>query len=820
MLDLAALLFLSLVSLVVSQSVEAPNSASIPSRIWSNSAAVFWNDSHLIGNGRLGAAIGGGAASDVFAVNEDSFWSGGKLSRVNPDALPYMPELQSLIKQGRTPEAGTLAGYSYAATPVSARHYEPLGDLELYMNHSADASNYERYLDVNDATAGVYYVNDGTAYFREYLASNPGDVIAVRIAANQTGKVSFRVHLRKGQSLNRWEDYSKKVGSDTVIIGGESEGVTGISFASGARVVASGGKVYTIGDTILCDNANEAWIYFTSWTSYRKSNPQSAVLTDLAGIKQSYSSIRAAHGADYQKYAGRVTLSFGNASSTQTQMTTAERLAEVAKGFFDPGLTALYFQFGRYLFISTSRVGTLPPNLQGIWNEDLDPEWGSKYTVNINLEMNYWPSLITNMADLTSPLWDLFEKVAADGANTAKKMYGSSGWVCHHNTDAWGDTAPQDNYISSTWWPSAGPWFMSHMIEYYRFTGDVSFLKKYYSTIKNAAEFYVGFLTDYNGWKVTNPTISPENEYYLPDNVTTAAITAGSTIDNSLLWELFGSLNEIEHIIGASDSSFISEITKLRTQLPPLRVNSWGGIMEWIEDYKEQDPGHRHWSPLWGVYPGSQITSTNSTTFDAARGTLIRRITNGGGDTGWSAAWGTSLSSRLFEPSYANLLLTRLIGNLTYGNSLLDSGPPAAFQIDGNFGGTAAIAEVLLHSHENIASNSKSNNLVPVLTGNLDKVPLIRLLPALPSQWVTAGDGYVTGLRARGGFEVDIYWDGKGTLKSANVISMLGGPVYVTVGNTTIGHSGGPQVSVSGSGKATFLKLNTTKGKAYKITLV
>ncbi|KAK6362599.1 hypothetical protein TWF730_000056 [Orbilia blumenaviensis] len=816
-----ALLSIALLQGVRAQSFEPPNSASHPLRIWTTSAGSYFNDSYLIGNGRIGAALPGGVASEVIRVNEDSLWSGGKLSRVNPDANGKMSDIQSLLTQQRNPEAARLAGFAYAGTPVSARHYEPLGDIQLAMNHSGSATGYERWLDLSDSSAGVYYTVGGVSYKREYIASNPDNIIAIHITANKPGSVSFNVHLRKGQSLNRWEDYTYKVGSDTTVMGGESQGKNGVEFSAGARVVASGGRVYTLGDYVICDNADEATIFFTAWTAYRQCDPVNKVLSDLSSIgKKSYSEIRAAHVADYQKYFGRVSLNLGSSSDAQKALSTPKRLAAIATAF-DPELVSLYFQFGRYLFISSSRANTLPPNLQGIWDQEMDPQWGSKYTVNINLQMNYWPSLVTNMIELTTPLYDLIERLHSSGKKTAQSMYGTSkGWVCHHNTDIWADTAPQDNYASSTWWPAGGAWLVHHIIEEYRFTRDKAFLQKYYNTIKDAALFFTEFLTDYKGWKVTNPTLSPENTFYLLGTKTTTAITLGSTLDNSLLWELFGSLLEIMDILGKHDNSMKATITNLRAKLPPLRINKWGGIMEWIEDYDETDPGHRHISHLFGLYPGSEITTTNMTIFNAAKSSVSRRLAYGSGSTGWSRAWFIAVSARLYLANEVHRNTVELLYNYTYFNSMLDTGPPSAFQIDGNFGGTAGIVEALLHSHETITANSiTAANMKASGTGDATGVPVIRLLPTLPQQWASNGGGSVTGLRARGGAEVSISWDENGDLDSATITSATGDLLWVTLGTEAVGTNNGTQISISGVGSGAWIRLIPKKGTKYTVKL-
>lgn len=379
----------SLVSMAVLSSaagnMSAPDSASHPYRIWQTSPGVNYNDSFLIGNGRMGAAVPGSAQSEAIPINEDSFWSGGKMDRVNPDAKAYMPEIQELLRQGDVVEANRLAGLAYVATPESMRHFDFMGDLQIGMDHGANVDDYERWLDVEEAVAGVYYSVDGVEYRREYLASNPDNIIAVNIKASKPASVGFRVHLRRGTSLNRYQDYGEKVGTDTIVMGGGSGGVDAIAFVAGAKVVASGGSVKTIGDRIVVKGADAATVYFSAWTTYRKANPRDAVLSDLARASaKNFDATRKAHVEDYQKFAGRVELNLGKSSDKQRGMTTLKRMDALTQAF-DPELAALYFQFGRYLLIATSRQGALPPNLQGMWNNDADPFWGSKYTININL---------------------------------------------------------------------------------------------------------------------------------------------------------------------------------------------------------------------------------------------------------------------------------------------------------------------------------------------------------------------------------------------------------------------------------------------------
>ncbi|KAI1813062.1 Six-hairpin glycosidase-like protein [Poronia punctata] len=799
----------------LSVDISPPDSASKPLRAWATKSASSYSDAYMIGNGRVGAAVFGSAQSENLNVNEDSFWSGGPLSRVNQDALEYMPQMQSLVADGDPVEAANLGQYAYVANPVSTRHFDTMGVLQIRMNHSNTVSDYERWLDLTDGTSGIYYTASGVTYTREYIASSPADVIAIRVAASKPGAVSFNIHLNKGDSLNRFEDYSERVGSDTTVMGGGSASAQSIGFSSGARVVSNGGTVKAIGDHVFCDGADEAWIYFTAWTTFRKEDPREAVLSTLDAVsEQKYDDIREAHVEDYQELMSRVDLNIGASSSDQKARTTEDRMSRL-EDEFDPELVVLNFQFGRYLLIASSRNNTLPPNLQGIWNKDMDPQWGSKYTVNINLEMNYWPSYATNLVDLNGPLFDLIDTMLESGKATAKKMYDTRGAVCHHNTDLWGDTAPQDNYEGSTWWPSGFAWMVTHIWDYYEFTGDTDVLKQHFTALQEAALFYIDFMTEYNGWKVTNPSISPENSYRLP-NGETAAITLGPTMDNSIAWTLFGIVLDAQRILGIDDDDLAEEVSQTRAKLPPLRTNSNGGIMEWIEDYEETEPGHRHWSPLFGLYPGNQITVSNKTTFDAAKGTIRRRLESGGGDTGWSRAWAIALAARTFDADEAGDSVVHLLSKLTHYPSLLDVNAGSVFQVDGNFGGTAGMAETFVQSHEYVST--ASDELTPAYLGDEeDKVPLIRLLPALPSQWAS---GHVKGLLARGGFEVDVFWDGEANLVNATLTSLKGNSAYVTLGGTPIGgDDGGEEIEVSdGDGPAQFILLEGKKGSEFVIT--
>ncbi|KAI6859109.1 glycoside hydrolase family 95 protein [Hortaea werneckii] len=812
-------------------------------RLWLDSPAVNWNDSFVIGNGRLGAVIPGAVDQDSIHVNEDSLWSGGPLHRVNPDAATNIPIIQDYIQDGDIQDAATLASYAYQGTPVSMQHYDLLGDLTLTMDSGGESpENYQRWLNIADATTGVSYQSGNTTYTREFFASEPAGMVIAKLEADVEGSLSFHLHLDRGTGLNRWEDSSEPVGGDTIVMSGASGGKEPIGFSAGAKIASTDGDVSTLGDYVFCRNATSAIVFFQSWTTYRKLDPRAAVVEELAAADgTAYETMRKTHVHDYQGLFNRTSLDLGVSTSAQRNMTTDARLTNLTSAF-DPEIAATYFDFGRYLLIATSRLGALPPNLQGIWNSDFDPQWGSKYTININLEMNYWPSLITNLIDLTSPLQELIHRMHANGTEVARQMFNASGAMAHHNTDIWADCAPQDNYFSSTFWPSGLGWLAIQLLDQYHFTGNKTYLRENYPVLRDAMRFYLDFMIEGpNGWRVTNPSISPEHAYYLPNSTVEEAITMGPTIDNSIVWELACVVLDAAAELEEEDEEFVKNVKELRSQLPPLRVSYFGGIQEWIEDYQEAEPGHRHFSQLFGLYPGSQITASNATTFNAAKTSLLRRLNNGGGDTGWSRAWSISLAARLLMPQQVHEDVAFLLANLTYPTSFLDVLPPAPFQIDGNFGGTAGIAEALLQSHEFVDGGwldsqrgrggdrkeclGSGRDLSPAYLGHAGpKTPLLRLLPALPIQWAVNGGGSVRGLRARGGFEVDIAWDDMGKLSEANVTSLEGGGAWVTVGDEALGTDGvvagnySQMISVEGVGMGKFVLLSPKgAGQSYRV---
>ncbi|GAB1319331.1 hypothetical protein MFIFM68171_09541 [Madurella fahalii] len=854
-----------LAHVVEAEQFSRPNSTSNPWRIWDDATggSDTFSDFYPVGNGRLGMMLRGDPRSEIIRLNENSFWSGSLLHRVNPDGISTVREMQRLILAGKYQDAEDLGLQGYTGTPLSTRHYDKMGNLQLtQMLPDGPVVYYERWLDIDDAIAGTYFSVGNITYHREYLASYPDDMLAIHLKASKPGSINIRVRLDRGSDLNRYQQYSEPANGHSTVMGGQSADAHPLVWAAGARIASTGGKVTTLGDTIRCEGADEATVYFQAWTSYRKPDPKKAVLSHLGAAppSKSFSRIRETHVADYQKYAGRVSLNLGASTSAQRALKTSARMTSMTPTTFDPELAALFFQLGRYLFISSSRPASgegkdlsLPPNLQGVWNDVYNPVWGSKYTVNINLQMNYWLSLATGLSDLVAPLNNLLKTMHKEGTKVAAAMYNCSGTVTHHNTDMWGDSAPQDSYTPATFWPMGATWMITHVIEHYRFTGDRAVLGDMFPTLKAVAQFALCFLTEHKGYMVTNPSSSPENTFLVPGSSRgqSAAVSPGPTIDNELLREVFGFIPEAQAALGIDDDAFAKRVMEMRARLPPLRLNQYGGIAEWMEDFEEANPGNGHMSHLVPVYPLSYITSANETTFRAAITSLEHRLHNGGGPCGWPRAWTIALAGRLFLPDIAHSRLATQIGECSWNKTMLNMGGAAPFQIDGSLGAPAAMVESLLQSHESVlpvvaagnnisnnTSTSASNSTVLLLkaarTGDEGdsherKLPLIRLLPSLPAAWAANGGGFAKGLRVRGGFTVDLSWDGDGVLTMASLTSsQAGNAVYVTLGRTRVGADSsadgkpGTHIQVndgSGAVSGAFIRVEGRNGSVHNITV-
>ncbi|CAI6339290.1 unnamed protein product [Periconia digitata] len=750
-----------------------------------------------IGNGRLGAVVYG-TGDEKISLNENSIWSGPWQDRANRNSKNALNDIRSKLMSGDITGAGQSVLQNMAGNPNSPRQYNPLGDMMITFGHGNNRGNYVRYLDTYQGTAFVTYNYNNVNYTREYVASHTHGVLAMRFTSSQPSQLNIKVSLSRSKQATS-QTASSSNGVNAVKLNGNSGQSSGaITFSSEARVVNTGGSVSSDGKSISISGANTVDIFFDAQTSYRYSSQtawESAMTSILnKAVSDGFPAVRAASVSDNTKLTGRVNLNLGS-SGSNGNLDTKTRLSNYKNNpNGDPQLATLMFNFGRHSLVASSRDSgalSLPANLQGLWNKDFSPSWGSKYTININTEMNYFHAESTNLAETHKPLFDLI-KVAKDrGQTMANVMYGcnNGGFVLHHNIDLWGDAAPVDYGTPYTMWPLGGAWLSLHMMEHFRYSGDRSFLQNdAWPVLQSAAQFYFCYMFDWNNYKTTGPSLSPENPFVVPGDMKTAGRSEGIDIsvqmDNSLLTELFTAVIQTCQILGLNNSE-CSDAKSYLSKIRPPSIGSYGQILEWRREYGEAEPGHRHFSAVWGLYPGSQFAPLNSSTFAAASRKLIdHRMQSGSGSTGWSRTWVMNLYARLFD---GNAVWSSAVAFLQkYPSPNLwntDGGPGTAFQIDGNFGYTAAIAEMLLQSHN-----------------------VVHLLPALPS---AVKDGSVSGLVARGSFVVDMKWAG-GALTSATVLSRNGGILALRVAN-------GAQFFVDGKSYGT--PIPTTAGTSYNITL-